>query len=110
MSHVQVKQGANINWQASWMVNRVLQDLTYFDIICQIRDTAGNLMVDFVVSKADQTTRKGVFSLAANGADTLDAHVGVHDCDIQYINQNSGQIEYTETFLVEFIKSISKAA
>lgn len=106
-SIVRVKVGADIEWHASWLQESIPVDLTDYEINCQIRDTSGTLAVEMTITKENQTTRRGAFVLKATAAQTVTVRPTVYDCDIIYTD-STGRVEATETFLVEFIKRISR--
>lgn len=104
---IRVKAGSDIDWQASWLVSNVPQDLTNFDIICQIRSTDGVIRLQGLVTKANQTTKRGSYQISFASTTTSDIEPAVYDCDIRYHNTVSDQTEFTQTFLVEVFKNIS---
>lgn len=110
MSIIQVKAGSSINWPAGWTVNRVPQDLDDYDIVSQVRSTTGALVLEFGITVLDQTIQPGAFVLTATAEATAGLARGVHDCDIQYRNTVTGQVEFTQTFQIEVTKSISQIA
>lgn len=107
---IQVKVGQSINWTGKWSVNGEPQDLDDFEIICQMRDSLGTLFLDLDVSVLDQAKRRGCYELEATASDTALMKPGVYECDVRYRNLDSDQVEYSESFLVEFVGSMSKVS
>ncbi len=105
---ISVKCGQNIDWTGKWSINGIAQNIDDFDVLCQIRDTVGVLLIDMDVEASDQNIHPGYYSLSATAIQTAVVKPGVYDCDIMYKSQMSGQVEYTESFLVEFIGSVSR--
>lgn len=106
---IQVKTGQSIDWIGKWSVADQPQNLNGFEILCQIRDGIGNLRLSMDVVIENQDTRRGYYSISASGESTSTVKPGVYDCDVRYRNIDTDQIEYTRTFLVEFLSSVSKA-
>ena len=107
-SIVKVKAGATIEWHARWMKNRTPVDLTGYTVKSQIRDTAGNLILELTVEKEDQAVYPGGYVLKATSLQTSTIRTGVCDIDVVYTNIDSGAAEPIETFLVEFVKRITR--
>lgn len=79
-------------------------DLTPYVITSQARDGNDALVVQFTVTKADQTTSPGVYSLSAP-LDTL-LPVGTLLWDIQY--SNAGVKESTATIQMVVLPEITR--
>ena len=107
---VTVKAGDDINWYFRWLVNDIPQDLDDFDVSSQVRSTSGDLAFEFDVTVLDQETDRGCFILSAPASASASLRQDVYDCDVSYRNVTSGQIETMETFLIEFVKRITRSA
>jgi hypothetical protein len=94
-----VKTGDTLSLVCVYKQNDVPADLSGFTITSQLRDSNMNLILNFVVTKANQTTDPGVFTLStASNPPSPALPIDVLQCDIQFVTTASGVIRSSQTF------------
>lgn len=97
------KRGDSFVLACTYKQDGVAASVALYTIKAQLRDSSGQLVHELSVSKANQTTNPGVFSLVggATGAWPLD----ILRCDIQFSEGDT--VRSTQTFTVEVIEGIT---
>lgn len=97
------KRGDSFVLACTYRQDGVAASVALYTIRAQLRDSSSQLVQELSVSKANQTTSPGVFSIAggATGAWPLD----ILRCDIQFTEGDT--VRSTQTFSVEVIEGIT---
>ena len=98
------KRGDTLNLTCKYKPDGVLTSVESMDIASQLRTQSGTLILDFVVTKADQTTLPGVFYLEPLDQ-TITKTFPYNESLITDIQITNNQIIVsTETFAISVVK------
>ena len=100
------KRGDTMLLSATYKVDGVATDVTNIDIASQIRTSGNALVATMAVTKLNQTTKTGQFTLSPTVADTTNWPLGVLCCDIQFSQE--GSVRSTETFQIVTVREVTK--
>lgn len=111
MQVVKFKRGDTVEIACLWRSGSTPVDLTDITITSQVRATAESVSVvlTFTVTKSDQTTNPGEYTLGADAATTALLTPGRYVCDVQYVEDVGGRTRSTETFAVEVVADVTRA-
>ena len=111
MQNVKFKRGDTVSIGALWRSGGTPVDLTDITITSQVRPTADDVTVTltFTITKADQTTNPGEYTLGADAATTALLTPGNYVCDVQYVEDVGGVTRSTETFSVVVLPDVTRA-
>jgi len=103
-----IKIGDSIILVGTYRQAGVPTDITPFTVTSQLRDSSGTLVLDFVVTPANQVTNPGVFSMEPAINPPVPAmELDVMSCDIQFVTTASGVVRSSQTFLIPFVAEIT---
>ena len=97
-----VKKGDTFTLVGTYKQDNVPADITSFDIRAQVRDARGALVDELVITKADQLTDIGVFTVSGGNIDWLP---GEYQCDIEF--SNGGTVRSTQTFFIPVVQDVT---
>lgn len=105
MQEIELKRGDTFLMSCTYSDNADLPiDITNVTIKSQVRDAQGVLLQELVVTKLDQVTNKGKFTLGTVSGYSFP--LGRHSWDIEYTS--NGQVQSTETIFLNIIQDITK--
>ena len=94
-----IKVNDTLSLACIYKQNGTPTDLSIYTITAQLRDSSYALMLDFVVTKGNQSTDPGLFMLStAQNPPSPALPVDVLQCDIQFVNTVTGVIRSSQTF------------
>lgn len=91
-----IKQGDSFVLACTYKQNDTPSSVELFSIRAQVRDSSDNLVQEFAVAKANQTSNPGVFTLSAGL--TTSWPIDLLRCDIQL--SEGGTVRSTQTFYI----------
>lgn len=99
----QFKRGDSFVLACVYKQDGVATSVALFTLKAQLRDSSGVLVQELGVSKANQTTSPGVFTLTAGATGSWP--IDLLRCDIQFTEGDT--IRSTQTFEVEVIEGVT---
>lgn len=99
-----IKQGDSFVLACQYKQDGVATSVELFTIRAQVRDSNDDLVQELDVSKANQTTNPGVFTLSAGIIDSW--AVDTMRCDIQFSEGET--VRSTQTFYIPVEEDVTK--
>ena len=105
-STIKHKRGDTIDWTGFYKINNVPINLTNIDISCQFRKADGTLLFSPEITKLNQITDTGKYTIKVPAHTVRDFPVEKLKSDIQYTD-SSGNVTSTETFFINILEDVT---
>ena len=103
-----IKIGDSIILVGTYRQAGVPTSITPFTVTSQLKDSVGTLVLNFVVTPANQGTSPGMFSMEPAVNPPVPAMaLDVMSCDIQFVTTATGIVRSSQTFLIPFVSEIT---
>jgi hypothetical protein len=99
-----IKRGDSFLMACVYKVGGAPADVTNYAIRSQVRDSSDNLVQELTVTKADQTTDKGVFVLSAGVIAAWP--IDLLRCDIEFSEEAT--VRSTQTFMIPVVEDVTR--
>ena len=96
-----IKTGDSVALACVYKLNNVPTSVTQYTITSQLRGSNGSLLLNFIVTKDNQTTNPGLFRLSTSPNPPSPAlPIDMCRCDIQFVTTADGTVRSSQTFFV----------
>lgn len=99
-----IKQGDSFILACKYKQDGVAVSVELYTIRAQVRDSSENLVQELAVSKANQTTNPGVFTLSAGIISSWP--IDLLRCDIQFSEGET--VRSTQTFFIPVVEDVTR--